>query len=54
MVTAILPVASSQMVLEKCTIEMNCARKEHEVSEICKDNNAETVAFIPNSCLFKQ
>jgi hypothetical protein len=43
------------MVLEKCTIEMNCARKElEEISEICKDNNAETVAFIPNSCLFKQ
>jgi uncharacterized membrane protein len=27
-VTAILPVASSQGVLEKYTIEMNCARKE--------------------------
>jgi hypothetical protein len=27
-VTAILPVASSQVVLEKYTIEMNCARKE--------------------------
>jgi hypothetical protein len=45
MVTAILPVASRQKVLEKCTVEMNCARKEHEeISEICKDSNAETVA----------
>lgn len=54
MVTAVLLVASSQVVLEKYTVEMNCARKKREKkSEICKDNNVETETFIPNSCLSK-